>query len=210
MNKLVIASNNQGKLREIQALLTPLNIEVLSQASLNISEADEPHFTFIENALAKARHASLHSGLAALADDSGLCVQGLQGRPGVYSARFADMINPDGCVETNADKINRDEKNNLALLSALADQSNRSAYYYCALVLVRRHDDPQPIIAEGIWSGEILPAPRGSNGFGYDPLFLDLNHHQTGAELNPDIKNKISHRGQALQQLLIKIKALKV
>jgi len=210
MNKLVIASNNQGKLREIQALLTLLNIEVLPQASLNISEADEPHFTFIENALAKARHASLHSGLAALADDSGLCVEGLQGRPGVYSARFADMINPDGCAETNADKINRDEKNNLALLSALAGQSNRSAYYYCALVLVRRHDDPQPIIAEGIWSGEILTATRGSNGFGYDPLFLDLSHHKTGAELSPDIKNKISHRGQALQQLMIKIKALKV
>lgn len=210
MNKLVIASNNQGKLREIQALLTPLNIEVLPQASLNISEAEEPHCTFIENALAKARHASLHSGLPALADDSGLCVQALQGRPGVYSARFADMVNPERCVETNADKINRDEKNNLTLLSALADQSNRSAYYYCALVLVRRHVDPQPIIAEGIWSGEILTAPRGSNGFGYDPLFLDINHNKTGAELSAEIKNKISHRGQALQQLLIKIKALKV
>ncbi len=209
MNKLVIASNNQGKLREIQALLMPLNIEVLTQASLNIDEAEEPHFTFIENALAKARHASLHSGLAALADDSGLCVEALQGRPGVYSARFADMFNPEDCVETNAEKISRDEKNNLALLSALANQSNRNAYYYCALALVQRHDDPQPIIAEGFWQGEILTAPRGSNGFGYDPLFLDLNHHKTGAELEPDIKNKISHRGIALQQLMIKIKALK-
>lgn len=210
MNKLVIATNNQGKLCEIKALLTPLNIEVLPQASLNISEAEEPHCTFIENALAKARHASLYSGLPALADDSGLCVQALQGRPGVYSARFADMVSLEGCVETNADKINRDEKNNLALLNALTDQSNRSAYYYCALVLVRQHDDPQPIIAEGIWSGEILTAARGSNGFGYDPLFLDVNHNKTGAELSPDIKNKISHRGIALQQLLIKIKALKV
>ena len=208
INKLVIASNNQGKLLEIQALLSPLNIEVLPQASLNIAEAEEPHFTFIENALAKARHASLHSGLAALADDSGLCVEALQGRPGVYSARFADMLNPEDCVETNAEKISRDEKNNLALLSALGDQGNRNAYYYCALVLVRQHDDPQPIIAEGFWSGEILTAPRGSNGFGYDPLFLDAHHNKTGAELNTQIKNQISHRGQALQQLMIKIKAL--
>lgn len=197
MNKLVIASNNQGKLREIQALLTPLDIEVLPQASLNISEAEEPHCTFIENALAKARHASLHSGLPALADDSGLCVDALQGKPGVLSARFGGTPKSD-------------EKNNQALLKALANASNRSAYYYCALVLVRQHDDPQPIIAEGIWSGEILSAPRGSNGFGYDPLFLDLNHHKTGAELDADIKNKISHRGQALQQLMIKIKVLKV
>lgn len=195
MNKLVIASNNQGKLREIQALLTPLNIEVLPQDSLNISEAEEPHCTFIENALAKARHASLHSGLPALADDSGLCVQALQGKPGVLSARFGGIPKSD-------------EKNNQSLLSALTNETNRNAYYYCALVLVRQHDDPQPIIAEGIWSGEILTVPRGANGFGYDPLFLDLNHHKTGAELSADIKNKISHRGQALQELMIKIKAL--
>lgn len=208
ISKLVIASNNQGKIREIQALLSPLNIEVLPQASLNIAEVEEPHFTFVENALAKARHASLHSGLAALADDSGLCVEALQGRPGVYSARFADMFNPEDCVETPAQKVSRDEKNKLALLSALAGQTNRNAYYYCALVLVRQHDDPQPIIAEGIWAGEILKAPKGANGFGYDPLFLDLNQQKTGAELNTDIKNQISHRGQALQQLMIKIKAL--
>ena len=210
INKLVIASNNPGKLREIQTLLSPLNIEVLTQASLNILEAEEPHFTFIENALAKARHASLHSGLAALADDSGLCVQALHGRPGVYSARFADMLDPENCVESNADKIKRDEQNNQALLSALAGQSNRQAYYYCALVLVRQHDDPQPIIAEGLWSGEILNDQRGSNGFGYDPLFLDVGLNQTGAELDIDTKNRISHRGQALQQLMIKIKALNV
>lgn len=210
LNKLVIASNNQGKLLEIQALLSPLNIEIVPQASLNILEAEEPHFTFIENALAKARHASLHSGLAALADDSGLCVQALQGRPGVYSARFADMLDPENCVESKADKISRDEKNNLALLNALAGQHNRQAYYYCTLVLVRRHDDPQPIIAEGFWSGEILTAPRGSNGFGYDPLFLDVGLNQTGAELSADTKNKISHRGQALQQLMFKIKALNI
>jgi len=210
VNKLVIASNNQGKLLEIQALLSPLNIEVIPQASLNILEAEEPHFTFLENALAKARHASLHSGLAALADDSGLCVQALQGRPGVYSARFADMLDPENCVETNADKISRDEKNNAALLSALTGQNDRHAYYYCALVLVRRHDDPQPIIAEGFWSGEILSAPRGSNGFGYDPLFLDIELNKTGAELSATTKNKVSHRGQALQQLMIKIKALNV
>lgn len=206
MNKLVIASNNPGKLREIQALLAPLNIEALPQASLNISEAEEPHCTFIENALAKARHASLHSGLPALADDSGLCVEALQGKPGVHSARFAEIVNND----TTAKTVGRDDKNNLALLNALIDQSNRGAYYYCALVLVRHHDDPQPIIAEGIWSGEILTTPRGSNGFGYDPLFLDVNHNQTGAELSAEIKNRISHRGQALQQLMIKIKAFTV
>lgn len=210
MNKLVIASNNPGKLLEIQALLAPLNIEAVPQASLDILEAEEPHFTFIENALAKARHASLHSGLAALADDSGLCVEALQGRPGVYSARFADMLDPENCIETKADKKNRDEHNNLALLSALAGQNNRNAYYYCALVLVRRHDDPQPIIAEGVWSGEILDVPRGSNGFGYDPLFLDVQHNKTGAELSQEIKNQVSHRAQALQQLMIKIKALNV
>jgi len=197
VKKLVIASNNQGKLLEIQALLAPLNIEVLTQASLNISEAEEPHCTFIENALAKARHASLHSGLPALADDSGLCVQVLQGKPGVLSARFGGLPKSD-------------ESNNQALLKALKNIKNRSAYYYCALVLVRQHDDPQPIIAEGIWSGEILTAPKGLNGFGYDPLFLDLIHQKTGAELSSDIKNKISHRGQALQQLMTKIKALNV
>ena len=195
MKKLVIASNNQGKLREIQSLLAPLNIEVLPQSALNITEAAEPHCTFIENALAKARHASQHTGLPALADDSGLCVTALQGAPGVHSAYYGGEPRSDA-------------KNNAHLLSALKNVSNRAAYYYCALVLVRAHDDPQPIITEGVWTGEILNAPRGTGGFGYDPLFLDASLGKTGAELDAATKNKISHRGHALQQLMIKIKAL--
>jgi XTP/dITP diphosphohydrolase len=190
--KLVIASNNQGKLREIQALLTSLNIEVIPQSALNISEAEEPHCTFIENALAKARHASLHANLPALADDSGICVDALGGKPGVLSARY-------GGEDKN------DEKNNQKLLDTLKNETNRSAFYYCAIVLVRRFDDPQPLIAEGIWMGEILSAPRGVGGFGYDPLFLDIASGKTGAELSPEAKNKISHRGKALQMLMQKL-----
>ena len=195
MNKLVIASNNQGKLREIQSLLAPLNLEVLPQSAFNVSEAAEPHCTFIENALAKARHASLHTNLPALADDSGLCVTALQGAPGVHSAYYGGEPRSDA-------------SNNAHLLETLKKTSNRSAYYYCALVLVRAPDDPQPIIAEGVWTGEILSAPRGTGGFGYDPLFLDINLGKTGAELDAATKNKISHRGQALQQLMIKLQAL--
>ncbi len=197
--KLIIASNNQGKLREIQQLLAPLNIEVLSQSALNISEAKEPHCTFIENALAKARHASLHANLPALADDSGICVDALEGRPGVHSAYFSTMDNSEP---------RSDVKNNAHLLKMLNNQTQRSAYYYCALVLVRYHNDPQPIIAEGIWTGEILSAPRGTGGFGYDPLFLDVASGKTGAELSSDAKNKISHRGLALQMLMQKLTQL--
>lgn len=193
--KLVIASSNQGKLREIQQLLAPLNIEVVAQSTLNISEAEEPHCTFIENALAKARHASICSGLPALADDSGLCVDALKGAPGVHSARYGG--------EPKSDK-----KNNDTLLTALANETNREAYYYCAIVLVKQHDDPQPIIAEGIWKGKILNAPRGNGGFGYDPLFLDVASNKTGAELSSDEKNKISHRGKALVVLIKKLKVL--
>ena len=195
MKKLIIASNNQGKLREIQTLLAPLNLEVLPQSAFNVSEAAEPHCTFIENALAKARHASLHTNLPALADDSGLCVTALQGAPGVYSAYYGGEPRSDA-------------SNNAHLLEMLKSESNRAAYYYCALVLVRAHDDPQPIIAEGTWAGEILSAPRGIGGFGYDPLFLDVNLGKTGAELGATSKNKISHRGQALQQLMMKLQAL--
>ena len=193
MKKLVIASNNQGKLREIQSLLAPLNIEVLPQSHFNIAEAAEPHCTFIENALAKARHASLQAGLPALADDSGLCVNALQGKPGVQSAYL-------GGEEKN------DVKNNQTLLNMLVKEGNRAAYYYCALVLVMSHDDPQPMIAEGIWAGEILTAPRGTGGFGYDPIFLDTASGKTGAEISAEVKNQISHRGQALQQLMQKLK----
>jgi XTP/dITP diphosphohydrolase len=189
IKKLVIASNNTGKLREIEQLLAPLNIEVIAQSSLSINEAEEPHCTFVENALAKARHASLYSGLPALADDSGLCLEALGGAPGVHSAYFAGLPK-------------NDEKNNAHLLKTLKQHSNRFAHYYCCVVLVRRHDDPQPLIAEGVWQGSILKKPRGNNGFGYDPLFMDSKTGKSGAELPVEIKNKISHRGQAMRKML--------
>jgi XTP/dITP diphosphohydrolase len=188
IKKLVIATNNQGKLIEIQQLLAPLNIEVMPQSAFNVLEAAEPHCTFIENALAKARHASLATNLPALADDSGLCLEALEGAPGVHSAYF--------CGEKD------DQKNNAHLLKILKQHSNRFAHYYCCIVLVRKHDDPQPLIAEGIWAGSILKKPRGSNGFGYDPLFLDAMTGKSSAELSTEIKNKISHRGQAMRKML--------
>ena len=189
MKKLVIASNNQGKLDEIQALLAPLEIEVLPQSVFNVAEAAEPHCTFIENALAKARHASLLTGLPALADDSGLCVEALQGAPGVHSAYFAGHPRSDA-------------NNNAHLINLLKQHENRFAHYYCCLVLVYEHDDPQPLIAEGIWAGQILKKPRGSYGFGYDPLFMDNITGKSAAELSPELKNKLSHRGQALRKML--------
>jgi XTP/dITP diphosphohydrolase len=188
IQKLVIASGNAGKLKEIQALLSPLQIDVLPQSAFNVTEAPEPHLTFIENALAKARHASLATGLPALADDSGLCLEALEGAPGVHSAYF--------CGEKD------DAKNNAHVLKTLKEHDNRFAHYYCCLVLVRKHDDPQPLIAEGIWAGQILKKARGSNGFGYDPIFMDNMTGKSAAELAPEIKNKISHRGQALRKLL--------
>ena len=191
----MIASGNAGKLREIRQLLTPLNIEVLPQSDFNVPEADEPYFTFIENALAKARHASLHSGLPALADDSGICVDVLHGAPGVYSARFGGEPKSDA-------------RNNEKLLEALSGKLDRRAHYYCVMVLVRNPEDPQPLIAQGVWQGEILEAPRGSGGFGYDPLFLDLKTGQSGAELSMEIKNRISHRGHAMREMLQLIERL--
>jgi XTP/dITP diphosphohydrolase len=188
-NKLVIASGNKGKLLEIQTMLSPLSIEVVPQSDFNVPEAPEPHCTFIENALAKARHASLATQLPALADDSGLCVEALNGEPGVQSAYFGG-------------KPSNDVNNNAHLIKALALHENRTAYYYCCLVLVRRHDDPQPLIAEGVWHGSMLKEARGSNGFGYDPLFLDDMTSKASAELSPEIKNKVSHRGQALRKML--------
>ena len=195
LNKLVIATGNAGKLREIRQLMEPLAIEVLPQSDFDIPEADEPYFTFIENALAKARHTSLHSGLPALADDSGICVDALQGAPGVYSARFGGEPRSDA-------------RNNEKLLQALSGEKNRHAHYYCAMVLVRNPEDPQPLIAQGIWPGQILTAPRGEGGFGYDPLFLDLASGKTGAELPLETKNTISHRGQALRDMLQQIARL--
>jgi len=189
MQKLVIASNNPGKLREIGHLLEPLGIEVLPQSAFNITEADEPHCTFVENALAKARHASKCSGLPALADDSGICADALHGEPGIHSARYAG-------------EPKSDERNNQKLVEALTNQSNRNAHYYCVIVLVRHADDPQPIIADGAWHGEIIPQPRGSGGFGYDPYFYLPQLGKTSAELPLEQKNRISHRGQALARLV--------
>jgi XTP/dITP diphosphohydrolase len=189
--KLVLASSNPGKLREIGALLAPRAIEVVSQASLNIPDAEEPHPTFLENALAKARHASRAARLPALADDSGLCVDALGGEPGVHSAYFAGR---EGSREE------RDARNNQKLLSSLKEE--RKAHYVCLMVLVRSENDPRPLVAEGIWRGEIAREPRGSNGFGYDPLFYLKALNMTAAELDPVHKNRISHRGIALAKLL--------
>jgi XTP/dITP diphosphohydrolase len=189
MQKLVIASNNPGKLREIGHLLEPLGIEVLPQSAFNVAEADEPHCTFVENALAKARHASRCTGLPALADDSGICADALHGEPGIHSARYAG-------------EPKSDERNNQKLVEALTNQSNRNAHYYCVIVLVRHADDPQPIIADGTWHGEIILQPRGSDGFGYDPYFYLPQLGKTSAELPLEQKNQISHRSKALARLV--------
>lgn len=196
MKRLVLASNNPGKLREIGALLEKLSIEVIAQGRLDIAEAEEPHGTFLENALAKARHASRICGLAALADDSGLCVDALGGEPGVSSAYYAGR---EGSREE------RDARNNRKLLELVSDE-NRNAYYCCVMVLLRHADDPRPLVAEGLWRGEIARAPRGANGFGYDPLFYLRDLGKTAAELDPALKNRISHRGQALEKLLLLFK----
>jgi len=193
MKKLVIASNNAGKLREFQFLLQPLGVEVLTQAALGIAEAEEPHVTFVENALAKARHVSRLSGLPALADDSGLCVEALGGAPGVFSARYAG-------------EPKSDQRNNEKLLREMQDATDRRAHYYCVLVLLRHADDPQPLIAEGQWHGEIARQPAGDGGFGYDPLFWLPKLGKMSAELEREQKHAISHRGKALAVLLEKLK----
>ena len=195
MKKLVLASNNAKKMKELNALLAPLGFEVIPQGELGIPEAEEPHCTFVENSLAKARHAAAHSGLPALADDSGLCVHALGGAPGVLSARYAG-------------EPKSDVRNNEKLLHHLAEYDDRRAHFYCVLVLVRAEDDPQPIIAEGEWHGEILAAPRGAEGFGYDPLFYVPTECKTAAELDAETKNRLSHRGQAMQQLIERLPTL--
>lgn len=200
-DRLVIASGNKGKLREIAHILSALEIEVLAQSEFNVPECPEPYGTFIENALAKARHASQHTGLPALADDSGLCVEALQGAPGVISARYAGP-QPKGSLLT------QDERNNDKLLTEMARISDRHAYFYSVVVLVRHPQDPQPIIADGLWRGEILREFRGSEGFGYDPLFMDTQSGKTVAELPLDIKSQRSHRGQALAKLLQQLERL--
>jgi XTP/dITP diphosphohydrolase len=195
MKKLVIASNNPGKLREFQFLLQPLGIEVLTQAQLGIAEAEEPHVTFIENALAKARHVSRLSGLPALADDSGICVTALEGAPGVLSARYA------------GDDPKSDQRNNEKLLQVMQGITDRRAHYYCVLVLLHHADDPQPLIAEGEWHGEIAHEERGEGGFGYDPLFWLPEFGKTSAQLERDEKHAISHRGKALKVLLQRLQS---
>ena len=175
MQKLVIASNNPGKLREISRILAPLEFEAVPQSAFNVPEAEEPHVTFIENCLTKARHAARLTGLPALADDSGICVDALGGAPGVYSARYAG-------------EPKSDQRNNEKLIAELAGHSNRRAHYYCVIVYLRHADDPQPIIAEGSWHGEIIDTPRGDGGFGYDPYFWLPELGKTGAELDADMK----------------------
>lgn len=227
MEKLVIASNNPGKLREFEKMLAPLGIEVLTQSQLGISEAEEPHCTFVENALAKARHVSRESGLPALADDSGICVEALGGAPGVLSARYAGdkrgcdtlLAEPADCgssrraAEQQTSKHAREEmrrqadrRNNDKLLHDMQGVTDRRAHYYCVLVLVRHADDPQPLIAEGEWHGEIGHEERGDGGFGYDPMFWLPQFGKMAAELSHDEKALISHRAKALKVLLEKMK----
>ena len=190
MKRLVLASGNAGKLTELRELLVPSGIALVAQAELGVDDAEEIGRTFVENAILKARHAALVTGLPALADDSGLCVNALHGAPGLYSARYAG---------THGDS----EANKAKLLCKLADASSaeRGAFFICVLALLRHADDPAPLIAEGRWHGKILDAPRGDGGFGYDPLFQPDGHEQSAAELDPALKNRISHRGQALAVL---------
>lgn len=190
--KLVLASNNQHKLSELSALLGELQVELVTQGSLGIGEAEEPHHTFVENALAKARHAAAHSGLPALADDSGLCVDALGGAPGVLSARYATLFG----------RPKSDAENNQALLERMAGQVQRSAWFVGVLVALRSTDDPEPLIAVGRWHGELLDAPRGADGFGYDPLLHISEFGCSVAQLGPELKNRHSHRALAAHQMI--------
>jgi XTP/dITP diphosphohydrolase len=190
--RLVLASGNQGKLREFRRLLAPLGVDVIAQADLGLGEADEPHATFVENALAKARHAAAGAKLPALADDSGICVRALGGAPGVSSARYAGEPKSDA-------------RNNAKLISALDGVADRRAHYACVLVLVRHAGDPEPILAEGTWHGIIVDTPRGAGGFGYDPHFLDATSGLTAAELPLERKNELSHRGKAIRALIARL-----
>ena len=192
-NTVVLASGNRGKLRELSDLLNGLGITLRSQADFDVVEAEENGLSFIENAILKARNAARQTGFPALADDSGLCVDALGGAPGIYSARYAGA---------NA----QDADNNTKLLETLKEHSNRGAHFHCALAFVRHADDPAPLVCEGQWQGEILSAPRGDNGFGYDPLFYVASLACCSAELSKEQKNKISHRALALQQLLPRLR----
>jgi XTP/dITP diphosphohydrolase len=192
--RIVLASNNAGKLREFAQLLGPIGFDLHPQGEFDVPEAQEPFATFVENALAKARHAARLTGLPALADDSGVCVNALGGAPGVHSARYAGEPKSDA-------------RNNAKLIADLAAHADKSAYYYCVLVYVRHADDPQPVIADGAWHGQIVDQPRGEGGFGYDPHFLLPAHGKTAAELDAQEKNAVSHRGQALSALVDKLRA---
>ena len=186
--KIAIASGNRGKIKEINELFHGFGTQFLSQLDLGIGEAEEPHDTFIENALSKARHVSKNSGLPALADDSGICVYALNGQPGVRSARFAGSGASD-C------------QNSQHLVGLMSHQTDRRAYFYCALILVRHHNDSAPLVTDGRWFGELLREPRGDKGFGYDPVFLDPNIQLTGAEMSVIQKNEFSHRGKAVRKM---------
>jgi XTP/dITP diphosphohydrolase len=189
VKRLVLASSNAGKLREMRDLLAPLDIEVVPQSELGVPDAEEPHRTFVENALGKARNAARHAGLPALADDSGICAAALGGEPGVHSARFGGEPRSDA-------------RNNARLVELLRERVDRRAHYYCVVVLVRHAEDPEPLIAEGRWYGEIIDVPRGTGGFGYDPHFFLPSLGITAAELDPARKNALSHRGKALARLI--------
>lgn len=197
MKRLVLASNNAGKLSELSAILSPLGFETVAQGDLGVPEADEPHHTFVENALAKARNCARHTGHSALADDSGLCVDALGGAPGVHSAYFAGRLGT---------REERDRANNALLVEKLAGAQDRGAHYYCVIVLVRQVDDPEPLIAEGRWRGEIVASPRGAGGFGYDPHFLLPAIGFTAAEMNVAEKNRLSHRAMAARRLVARLR----
>ena len=195
MKKVIIASANPGKLREFAALLAPFDFEAIPQAALGVEPAEEPHITFVENALLKARYASQATGLPALADDSGICAHALGGAPGVRSARYAG-------------EPGRDERNNEKLVAALQAHRDHRAFYYCALVFLTNADDPHPLIATGEWHGEIIASPRSDGGFGYDPYFWLPEYGCTAAELPAGIKNRVSHRGKAMQTLAEKLRSM--
>ena len=201
ISKIVLASNNAGKLVEFERLLAPLSIAVQAQSAFNVPDCDEPFHTFVENALHKARHTARHTGLPALADDSGVRVPALNGAPGVFSARYASLfipvLNPD---------LDKDTQNNLQLIKNLRTVADKTAYYYCVLVLVRHADDPQPIICDGQWWGQVVDIPQGDNGFGYDPYFFVPTLNMTAAQMSKEQKNTISHRAIAVQALIKKLK----
>ena len=191
--KIVFASSNKGKLKEAKSLLGNFGVELVSQSELGILPCDEPHITFVENSLEKARHAAKLSGLPALAEDSGICVPELDGRPGIKSARYSgDQATDEGNVKL--------------LLRTMAATSNRSAFYHCSLALMRHSTDPSPLISEGRWHGQVLYEPRGDGGFGYDPIFFDPQMNLTGAEMTLEQKNSVSHRGHALRTMMAMIR----